>query len=1621
MFDVQSSMFDVQVGAYGAVPRVDLPEALSYSSGMSKTSARTAVITAVLLASACPSLSAAVGMKTEAWPNTDDGFRAFEQRIEVTNPRNLLARRGATVAATETGNAESLADGAAGERGGEGRVFVSGQPSVITCYLGGVKEVWEVGLFTFNIDARANQDYEVRLADNSAKPGEKPAFPETPAFTTGDKVIGGNSGGFHSWFSVEGGGPLLPGKVDWVELRIWRTYNVKAGSPAKTKEPQGWTAAIELEILGSEEDVVLPSAEELARRSALRALPRQAPYVKKETWQETMVAAREALLEWESSLDRLLVQDGVVRFGPWHVAGPLARDDKAVGQLNASRGLDLEPKAGAPGPRWRACPEAEDGKLLDIGRLLNARPGEVVFLARTVAISTALDRRRPFTVGVGLARGELLLLPPRARLAFSEPDGAVVPNQKVWEWAHKPGEYQLLVRAEADAAGSCPLWLAPHISGGARSAGSVQTRLSRRQSLYGRVRRDFPDAASATQIGWEETDTIWLRYKRLQMAGKLWFLTDWCKGAPSFLVEQYGRAVTSRIGDLKEALRTAGEAARERIEPWLAGLEERQAPDSPAAARRQYYSVATVQEALAEAHRLESMRLAVEDQQSTFGERCPKAADHLAQIAVLHGRLEQVWPLALAGDDGALGQLMEVRTAADEAARTILLANPVLGFDALLLVRGGPGFASNWGGPNRLGNEIVSLSPVRPDGELTTVYKGGNVDAMDLSFDGRRILFSDGRHLQEVNVDGTGLRRVSGQEDRHVMHYDGCYLPNGRIMFVSTACEQAVPCTGQWYVGNMHVMDADGGNERRLTFDQDHSWNPCVLNNGRVIYTRWEYTDTPHYFSRLLFHMNPDGSGQMEYYGSNSYWPNAMYWPRPIPGHPSAIVCVVSGHHGVGRVGELLLLDPALGRHEADGVVQRIPGRGKTVEPVIEDGLVLDTWPRFATPYPLAEPGTHRGAGKYFLVTCKQRSWSPWGLYLVDVFDNMTPLLMGGYSNPIPLRSRERPPVIPPRVDLSRKDAVVYLVNVYEGGGLKGFPTGSVKALRVGSHHYRYGGNGDTRASSYEGGWDVKRILGTVPVHADGSALFRVPANTPVFVQPLDAEGKAVQTMRSWFTAMPGETLSCVGCHESQNSVPPSRLSLASRGKPDSITPWFGPPRGFSFDREVQPVLDRRCAGCHDGQPRKDGRSIPDLRAKRLHKDFKGAYSPAYLALHPHVRRAGYEADYHLPAPAEFGADTSPLVQLLKKGHHGVRLTREEWERLYTWIDFNIPYPANWRESHQPPQDEQVSRRAHYKKVYAGLDDRDEEPLPLPPVAEFVPPERPSGSVERTSLEGWPLTAEQTAHLQQETGLGELTLDLGDGVSMAFVPIPAGRAVLGDAGGFPDEARETVFAVDEPFFMGRSEVTNEQYARFDPGHDSAYMDGRFKDRFTRGYPVNAPDQPVIRISWHRAMAFCRWLSDKTGRNCTLPSEEQWEYACRAGTNTPWSFGVSPPAGERVANVADVSLRGWGWGRCEAGYSDGVMFSAPGGGCSLNAWGLGDMHGNVTEWTLSSYSPTQGRGPDVGDVLPLKVVRGGSWNDTFRYARSASRWRYPPHQPVYNVGFRVVCEPQDADRRLARAR
>ena len=543
-----------------------------------------------------------------------------------------------------------------------------------------------------------------------------------------------------------------------------------------------------------------------------------------------------------------------------------------------------------------------------------------------------------------------------------------------------------------------------------------------------------------------------------------------------------------------------------------------------------------------------ALRRAIAHLEGTFGKRYREAAGFMQ-------RLEDIEKLP--GKDAA------TRRAFARLQREALVeSNPLCDFGRLLLVRRGTrgpdlGLPYNWQSNSSLpthgyDDALCLLDYKREGAALETVFKPSQdvfVGDVDLHWDAGKVLFSsvgtNGRwQVFEMKLAGGRAAKVrqltGGQPD--VDSYDACYLPDGRILFTSTACFIGVPCVyGSSHVATLYRMDADGKNIRQLCFDQEHDWCPTILNDGRVLYTRWEYTDTPHSNTRLLFRMNPDGTGQMEFLGSNSYWPNSFFYARPIPGDPSRVIAVIGGHHDNPRQGELVLFDPSQGRREAEPAVQRIPGFGRKVERVIKDGLALASWPKFLHPYPLD--------GSFFLVSCKPAPNSPWGIYLVDVFDNLVPLLqLPEYAlfEPIPLRPTPAPPVIPDKADPRRKDAVVIVQDIYAGDGLQGVPRGAVKALRIFTYHFAYQGMGGLLGVvGADGPWDIKRVLGTVPVNQDGSAKFLVPANTPISLQPLDAEGKAMQLMRSWMTAMPGETVQCIGCHETQNSAPSSRPAAA--------------------------------------------------------------------------------------------------------------------------------------------------------------------------------------------------------------------------------------------------------------------------------------------------------------------------------------------------------------------------------------------------------------------------------------------------------------------------------------------
>ncbi len=982
--------------------------------------------------------------------------------------------------------------------------------------------------------------------------------------------------------------------------------------------------------------------------------------------------------------------------------------------------------------------------------------------------------------------------------------------------------------------------------------------------------------------------------------------------------------------------------------------------------------------------------------------------------------------------------------------------------------RSGIGFSFNYeghtnilGGFRNIDNELGKFN-VRT-GAYSKIYKHphrGYLGDIELHFDADKMLVtgvSDKGRLQvfEVSVDGKTATEVTPKGFTDVDNYEGMYLPNGRIIYTSTATFLGVPCNaGNSYVGNLHIMDGDGANVRRLCFDQDNNWCPVLLEDGRILYLRWEYTDSAHYFSRILMHMNPDGTGQNEFYGSNSYWPNTLFFARPIPGSTTKFVAVVTGHH-TEREGELYLFDITKGREETQGVVQQLKPhnmRGST------QGYVLDylthaynppdrgpyitvspakeaSWPRFLFPQPLSE--------KQYIVSGQTGPGQPWGIYLLDVNDNMTLLAMDPNNRllePTPIAKRKRPPIIPDHVDLTSKTADVFIQDIYEGTGLPGVPRGTVKQLRLFQYEYAYRDLGGHYLIGMESGWDVRRMIGTVPVNEDGSARFTIPANTPVAIQPLDAEGRALQQMRSWFVGMPGEKVQCVGCHERQNQTVRPNRTQAFTQKPSEPEPFYGQKRGFSFNREVQPVLNRYCISCHDT---KKNPNIPDFANSSI--DMAGrdvpvfhqhsGYSYAYWNLMPYVRRNGPEGNYKMLIPNEFNAHTSELVQLLEKGHKGVKMDKESWDRLYTWIDLNVPFHGTWTEvaeviGRKIPQDFE-QRRKEFQKLYAFVDEDIEAKTTGNPYDETpVIPVSPKIPTATLTAQNWPLTDAQAQALQVKFGKETKEFDIGGGQKLTFVRIPAGEFNMGSDKESIQEAPVHTIKIEKPFWMCTTEISLAQYRQFDPTHTNYFYDQHYKDQVRPGYDMDKnPNFPVIRVSWTEANEYCKWLAEKTGANVALPTEAQWEWAARAGTASPLWYGESKDDFSKKANMADVQLkkmaiRGvdpiplhnpnkyWDFLPKITNVDDGFMLLAPVGSKEANAWGLKDMAGNVSEWCRDDFRPypyKENKNDVNSPETTNKSVRGGSWYDRPYRCTSSYRYNFPAWQKVYNVGFRPIIE------------
>ena len=580
----------------------------------------------------------------------------------------------------------------------------------------------------------------------------------------------------------------------------------------------------------------------------------------------------------------------------------------------------------------------------------------------------------------------------------------------------------------------------------------------------------------------------------------------------------------------------------------------------------------------------QSARRMITDLIETHGKAYPGGPDFLKQLEAI----EKSPPA-----DAALRQQQ-----LDALIREAALANPILDFDKILLVRRklrgtDAGLMMNFHcndaiRRNGWDNEIGILSNLRTKPTFTPIHRqpgGAIMRDLDLHFDAKRFLFASINKkgnwgVFELNLDGTGLRELSPDDNLGSQWFDACYLAEeDAILAFSTAGVVGIPCLhGGSKASSLYRVNTTARTARQLTFEQDSGWHPRPLHDGRIMYLRWQYTDTPHYFDRLLFTMLPDGRQQKALWGSGAFFPTAFKHPRPVPGHPSMILGVVSGHHSLPEAGRLMLIDPNLGSHypfrhdpvskewgvpgthveitprvypkEVTGCIQEIPGHGRDVVGHVSDNQGAEGKYTFTTPYPLNE--------KYYLTSMWLDHKGTYGLWLVDTFDNMVKLYDLPDANilePIPVRPRTRPPIIPDTTTPGATEGTMFISDIYHGRGLPGIPRGVAKSLRIIAYHFEYWREKGTPRPGYRtvgeaSSWDIKRVLGTVPIEPDGSAFFKVPANTPISIQILDKDNAAIQIMQSWTIAMPGENLSCVGCHEPSNTTLTPRPTLAANKPP---------------------------------------------------------------------------------------------------------------------------------------------------------------------------------------------------------------------------------------------------------------------------------------------------------------------------------------------------------------------------------------------------------------------------------------------------------------------------------------
>jgi hypothetical protein len=626
-------------------------------------------------------------------------------------------------------------------------------------------------------------------------------------------------------------------------------------------------------------------------------------------------------------------------------------------------------------------------------------------------------------------------------------------------------------------------------------------------------------------------------------------------------------------------------------------------------------------------------------------------------------------------------------------------------------------------------------------GRITVLLETENGCIRDprVHYDAQKILFAwrrDGTqhyHLYEIAVDGSNIRQITaGPFD----DYEAEYLPDGGIVFVSTRARRWVGCW-KTQVGTLHRCDADGGNIEMLSCNIEHDNTPSVLPDGRILYMRWEYIDRSQVEFHHLWTMNPDGTQQQVYYGNEVSW-GVFLSCQPMPGEARVLGIFSPGHGRNDHYGWAAFFSDRYGPDDPRGR-QTLHFPGYKHPPSL-----ADPWPLNGQVFLAAEKYMSRLV--FVMQDPNKQGYTPRKFY--EIQDNSRRWLT---QSPRPIQARPREGIVTSRIEADRATGMQLVVDVYNSQNLKGVRRGEIKKLLVIEtlpKPVNFSGGQDTL--SWLGSFNLERILGTVPVEADGSACFVLPADRPVFYVALDENDLSVRRMQSFTSVRPGETVSCVGCHDSRTHVETrggDTTHLQALQRPASmIEPVPGVAAVPDFQRDVQPVLDRYCTGCHSTRERAGRLS--------LEGDMGPTWSIAYYSLVMRSQVGDGRNGLGNQPPRSLGSSASPLLRKLEGGHHDVKASRADWLKVWAWTEAAAPFCGTYGGLRNlVQQNTQVGVFAHqagavlHRRCYPCHDHQGKGPQPsLVPHMEWDDYreakrkqfKRPTGKYERLVLENDP-------------------------------------------------------------------------------------------------------------------------------------------------------------------------------------------------------------------------------------------------------------------------------------------